>query len=292
MKTDLGNAFGELYSTFTAMLPNIIVGLVVIILFIIMGKLFHRFIGRRIQRRWEDSIISNFVSEAAKWSFYIFGFIIALNIVGFGGVAGSLVAGAGIGAIVIGFAFKDIGENFLSGIILAIKRPFEIGDIIEVDGYKGKVEDLDLRLTHLRNFEGKDIYIPNATIIKNTLINFTRDGFLRINFSLGIAPECSIDTTRILIMDYFGTNTQVLKKPAPYVLVEELGEFTIDLQVLFWVNIMNKNKLPDSYMGHTIRSKVIADIKSVLDSNGIEMPSQVLEHKMYRDHTLKVNKES
>lgn len=291
MKVDLGTIFREYYTELTNLLPKIIMALIVIVLFIILGKLFYSILGKRIQRKWEDSIISNFVSQSVKWSFYIFGLIIGLNIVGFGGVAGSLVAGAGIGAIIIGFAFKDIGENFLSGIILAIKRPFEIDDIIEVDGHKGKVEDLDLRLTHLRNFEGKDIYIPNATIIKNTLINYTKDGFLRVDFDIGIAPECSLDDTRELIMNYFGTNKQVLKKPAPYVLVKQLGEFTTDLQVLFWVDIMSNKKLPDSYLGHTIRSKVIADIKGILDSNGIEMPSQVLEHRMYRDHKLKISKE-
>lgn len=289
MKIDLGAIFNEYYTELSNFLPQIITAIIVIVLFVLLGKLFYNILGKRIQRKWEDSIISNFVSQSVKWSFYAFGVIIALNIVGFGGVAGSLVAGAGIGAIVIGFAFKDIGENFLSGIILAIKRPFEIGDIIEVDSQKGKVEDLDLRLTHLRNFEGKDIYIPNATIIKNTLVNYTKDGFLRIDFSIGIAPECSLDVARELIMDYFGTNKEVLNTPAPYVLVKELGEFTTDLQVLFWVDIMSNKTLPDSYLGHTIRSKVIADIKGILDRNGIQMPSQVLEHKMYRDGEIRVS---
>lgn len=82
--------------------------------------------------------------------------IIALNMAGFGGVASSLIAGAGIGAIIFGLAFEDVGENFLSGIILALKRPFEIGDIIEITGYKGRVRDLNLRVTQLRNVEGED----------------------------------------------------------------------------------------------------------------------------------------
>lgn len=207
--------------------------------------------------------------------------IIALNIVGFGGIASSLIAGAGISAIIFGFAFKDIGENFLAGIILALKRPFEIGDIIEVDGYKGNVEDLDLRVTHLRNFEGKDIYIPNSSIIKNTLVNYTKDGNLRVNFMLGIAPESNILKTRSLILEYLTQNKQILQTPNPNVVVQELGEFTTDLQVLFWVDILANKKLPDSYLGHNIRSKIITDIKEILDTNNIDMPSQVIEHKMY-----------
>ena len=288
MNIDFSKIFSEFYADISLMLPNIMSGIIVIIIFIILGKLFYSVIGKRIQKKWKDSIISNFISEATKWSFYIFGIIIALNIIGFGGIASSLMAGAGISAIIFGFAFKDIGENFLAGIILALKRPFEIGDIIEVEGYKGNVKDLDLRITHLRNVEGKDIYIPNSSIIKNTLINYTKDGNLRINFMIGIAPECDINQTRSLIIEYLSQNKQILKIPLPNVIVQELGEFTTDLQVLFWVDILANKKLPDSYLGHNIRSKAITEIKKILDENNIEMPSQVIEHKMYRENKFDV----
>lgn len=290
MDVNFSNIFNDFYLKLSTMLPKLISGLVVIILFIILGKLFFKFIGKRLQLKWKDSIISNFIAEATKWAFYIFGFIIALNIVGFSGIAGSLMAGAGVGAIVFGFAFKDIGENFLAGFILALKRPFEIGDIIEVGDHKGNVQDLDLRITHLRNADGKDIYIPNSSIIKNTLINYTTDDILRLNFMIGIAPESDIEVSRKLILDYLMQNAQILKTPKPNVAVSELGEFTIDLQVLFWIDLFANKKLPDSYLGHTIRSKVITDIKNILDTNNIEMPSQVVEHKMYRENKFEVRK--
>lgn len=290
MDVNFRDIFNDFYAQISAMLPKIITGIIVVILFLFLGKLFYRFIGKRLQLRWKDSIISNFIAEASKWAFYMFGFIIALNIVGFSGIAGSLMAGAGVGAIVFGFAFKDIGENFLAGFILALKRPFEIGDIIEVGAFKGNVMDLDLRITHLRSAEGKDIYIPNASIIKNTLINYTTDDILRLDFMIGIAPECDIELTRHLILDYLKKNTHILKTPKPNVLVSELGEFTTDLKVLFWIDLLANKKLPDSYLGHSVRSKAIADIKKILDKNNIEMPSQVVEHKMYRDHQLHIKK--
>ena len=290
MNIDFSKIFSDYYSDISLMLPNIISGILVIIIFTFLGKSFYTFIGKRIQKRWKDAIISNFVSVAVKWSFYIFGVIIALNILGFGGIASSLIAGAGISAIVFGFAFKDIGENFLAGIILALKRPFEIGDIIEIEGFKGNVKDLDLRVTHLRNVEGKDIYVPNSWFIKNTFINYTKDGNLRVSFMIGIAPESNISLVRKLIIDYLGRNNQILKTPLPNVIVQELGEFTTDLQVLFWVDILVNKKLPDSYLGNNIRSKVITDIKEILDENNIEMPSQVIEHKMYRENKFEVRK--
>ena len=156
---------------------------------------------------------------------------------------------------------------------------------------KGNVKGLDLRITHLRNVEGKDIYIPNSSIIKNTLINYTKDGNLRVSFIIGIAPECSIAQTRSLILDCLERNNQILKNPLPNVLVQELGEFTTDIQILFWVDILANKKLPDSYLGQNIRSKVITDVKEILDKNNIEMPSQVLEHKMYRENKFDLRKD-
>jgi small-conductance mechanosensitive channel len=107
---------------------------------------------------------------------------------------------------------------------------------------------------------------------------------------IGIAPECNINETRMLIIDYLKQNKQVLKNPMPNVVVAELGEFTTDLQVLFWVDILTNKNLPDHYLGHNIRSKAITDIKEILDANNIEMPSQVIEHKMYRDNAIEVKK--
>jgi len=208
-------------------------------------------------------------------------------VLGYKNIASTIFAGAGVSAIVIGFAFKDIAENFLAGIILTVNRPFEIGDIIESGGDKGTVKDLDLRSTHLRNSGGKDIYIPNSSIIKNTLTNYTMDGFLRMDFIIGIAPECDIEKTRQLIHDYLISNDQILKTPNFSVIVNDLGEFTTNIKVLFWIDILNNKKLPDNYLGHSIKSKVITDIKKLLDENNIQMPSQVFEHKMYRDYKLK-----
>ena len=289
MTTRLGEIFLQFYRDMMTMLPNIVVAITVFVLFVIIGRLFYSVVGKRIQLRWKDTIVSNFVAEASKWMFYFLGAIVALNIVGFGGIASGVIAGAGIGALVFGFAFKDIGENFLAGILLAVNRPFEVGDIIEADGHKGTVRNLDLRTTHLRNAEGKDIYLPNAAIIKNTVINYTIDGNLRINFPIGVAPESDIEATRTIILEYLEHSPFILQDPPPNVVVEELGEYTTNIRVLFWVDILANKKQADVLLGETIRSKVITDVKVLLDQNGIEMPSQVLEHKMYRDHSLRLD---
>lgn len=286
MNIEIKKVFIEYWYSLIELLPHFISALIVFFIFVFIGKMLYRILGKRIKRQWKDSIVSGFFSQALKWIFYLIGILAALNILGFGGLASGLIAGAGVSAIIFGFAFKDIGENFLAGILLAFNSPFEIGNIIEVDGNKGTVKVLSLRTTHLRNIEGKDIFIPNSTIVKNSVINYTKDGFLRLDFMVGIAPECDIHTTRHLILNHIDQQKTILKTPKPNVLVKELGEFTVDLQVLFWVDVILANNLPDDYLGHSVRSKVIADVKEILDNNNISMPSQVLEHKMYGENKL------
>lgn len=290
MDSELSQIFSDFYTEIKVLTPRLITALAVVVFFWIVGRIFHHLIGLRIQRRWHDSIVSRFIAEASKYGIYFLGLIIALNLVGFGGIASGVIAGAGVGAIVFGFAFKDIGENFLAGILLALSRPFEIGDIIEVEGHKGKVSGLDLRTTQLRNAEGKDIFLPNSMLLKNSLINYTKDGFLRVNFLIGVAPESDLALVRELILDYLSGVDEVLAAPEPKVVTQELGEFTVDMNVFFWVDILANAALPDTYLGQNIRSKVIEDVKLLLDKNGIEMPSQVLEHKMYRNNSFDIKK--
>jgi len=288
MSIDFEKIFNDYFQQIITLIPKFLTAIIILIVAIILGKIAFKIISKTTEKKWLDSIIIKYLAQIIKWSFYLFGVMEALNALGFKGIANTIFAGAGVSAIVIGFAFKDIGENFLAGIILALKRPFDIGDIIEIQGAKGTVKGVDLRSTHLRNSEGKDNYIPNSIIIKNTLTNFTKDGLLRINFLVGIAPECDIEQTRKLILAYLKTQNTILKSPLPTASVQDLGEFTTDIQVLFWVDILVNKTLPENYLGHNVRSKVITDIKNILDENKIEMPSQVIEHKMYRQSTLNI----
>ena len=289
MDIDFQKIFYDYFERVSMLIPNIITGIIILLIAIIAGKIVFKVINKATQQKWQDNILSNFLAQALKWMFYLFGVVMALSVVGFSGVASTIFAGAGVSAIVIGFAFKDIGENFLAGIILALKRPFEIGDIIEIQGDKGTLKDLDLRSIHLRNSQGKDIYIPNSSIIKNTLINYTKDGFFRTNFSVGIAPECDIEKTRTLILNYLDNQNAILKDPSPSVLVQELAEYTTNIQIFFWVDLLANRNLPDEFLGHNIRSKVITDVKRILDENDIEMPSRVIEHKMYRKNSITID---
>lgn len=274
--------------SFLEIWPKLVLAGALWFLFIVLGKLFKRFISPRIRKRFGYSIASDFIMQVCAWILYIIGFLVALSTLGYGGIISGIMAGAGVSALVVGFAFKDIAENFLAGILLALNRPFEIGHVIEVESSRGRVKKLNLRNTHLRNGEGMDIFIPNATLIKSTLINYTLDGLIRFDFVVGIAPEMDIHTTRKLVLKYMEENPDILKSPKPNILVKELGVSTVDLQVMFWSDILKGQGAVDSDLRGSIKSKVMADVKDLLDANGIEMPATVVEHKMYRDSSFKL----
>jgi small conductance mechanosensitive channel len=130
-------------------------------------------------------LLSNFLANTLFFFFVTLGVVTSLGILGFSGTVTKILAGAGISGFIIGFAFKDIGENFLAGILLAFKRPFSIGDTIETNGLTGTVYDFKLRETLIKTSDGIDAFIPNSIIIKNILKNHTLDHLLRKEFVVG-----------------------------------------------------------------------------------------------------------
>lgn len=277
-------AFEKFTDSVIALLPNFLAGLVVFLIFWAIGFFIKKLFAKGAATRWKDSILASYIGKLLGWTFYLIGSITALHIMGFGGVANSLMAGAGVSAIIVGFAFKDIAENFLAGLLLLVSRPFEIGNIIEVSGAKGTVRDMDIRTTHLRNVEGKDIYIPNSMIIKNPVINYTKDGLLRMDFLIGLDVPTDIAKVKKMLMEYLSKQPEVLKTPEYNVLTQNLGEFTVDVKVLFWIDVFKNKKISPSYLGETIRSRIMREIKDLLLENDYNLPSQVIEHKMYNDN--------
>jgi small-conductance mechanosensitive channel len=274
-------SFESFWQSLISRLPDILVSVIVLVVFIIIGKLIYRVFKQRIQTRWKDSLISSFMSELIKWATYTIGITVALFNLGLGGVASSLIAGAGVTAIIIGFAFKDIAENFLAGILLAINRPFKIGDIIEVTGIKGPVSGLDLRTTQVKMVDGRDIYIPNSTVIKNVFTNYTRDGLLRLDFSFGVDTFTDLEMLRKLIISHLIMQKDILDKPDSNVTMEEFGESSITIKVVFWIDIFNDKKEDQALLGEPVKSRMMREIKDLMIENGINMPAQIIEHKMY-----------
>jgi small conductance mechanosensitive channel len=282
--------FSDFWNSILVLLPNILSGIITLIVFTLLGWIIKRITINRLRRKWEDTLVAEFIGGILKWIFISIGLILGLHFVGLGGVAISLMAGAGISALILGFAFKDIAENFLAGFLLAINRPFKKGDLIELNGFKGPVRKIDPRVTHVRTADGRDIYIPNSMIVSNVLINYTKDGLIRQEFVVGLDTFDNLAEARECVLEYFEKQPDILKQPIPNFIVEEIAESSIQIKILFWID-MFKVATSNSYENtrEIIRSRVVREIKDLLLANGFNLPSVIIEHKMYStDSPLKI----
>lgn len=257
-------------------LPRIVLALILLILVLFFAAKIKRFLIGRLTNKAHDPLFARFVAQLSKAVIVIVGLLLVLRVLGLTGIATGLLTGAGVSALVFGFAFKDIGENFLAGIILAFNRPFSMHDAVQVEGTLGYVIGLGFRVTHIKTFDEKDVFIPNATLIKETVTNLTRDGLLRMDFTVGIAYEDDIAEATQLIIEVTRETEGVLQTKAPFVVVDELAVSTVNLKVYFWTDTKDYRK------GVLVtKGEVMRKVKETLSGNGIAMPANIQELKLY-----------
>lgn len=264
------------WDRFLNFLPQLVIALAVIIVFFILGGVAGRTLRKNLGKRLEDQLLSTFLGKMLRWSVIVIGLFVAMNVLGFGGVASGLIAGLGASALIVGFAFKDIGENFLAGMILAFNRPFDIGDTIASDGYEGTVVDVDMRMTHIKTFATNDVYIPNSSIIKNPLLNYSRDNMRRHVFVVGIEYADDIGKAIQIIRGYLKDSEEVCDDPSPQTQVDELGASSVNIVVRFWVD---NSKLKRSQFD--VKSDMIKLAKEKLTEAGIDIPFNILQLEIH-----------
>ncbi|AEV32998.1 small-conductance mechanosensitive channel [Owenweeksia hongkongensis DSM 17368] len=269
----------DYWDSFLQHVPKLILGLIILVLAIMISRWLSSLFQNRLSKRLDDQLLSLFLTKILRMALIVLSVLLAFNVMGFTGIAAGLLAGAGVGALVIGFAFQDIGANFIAGVILAFNRPFSIGDTIEIAGVMGKVLSLNLRTTHVKTFDGKDVFIPNNTIVKEELVNYTKDGFIRLSFIVGIDYEDSVEKAVETIIAATLEHKQVLQYEGkkPMVIIKDLGVSTVNLEVRFWVETFD-------YKDGTgaIRSHVIASVLKNLTSSGVGLPADIVELKYYK----------
>lgn len=279
MKDELYSTFDRFWQDIYQSAPQILVGLLLFIFFLLFGYGLRVLIRKRLIKRLNDQLLTNFIARIVFLLFFIIGFVIFLDYVGWGKAASSLLAGAGVSALIIGFAFKDIGENFLAGFFLAFSRPFSIGDTISTEGVTGIVRALNFRNSHVRTFDGRDVYVPNSVLIKQILTNFTRDGLMRHNFILGIDYGDDLVKANVAIMDEFKQiqgveNTAGLE---PFVIIQDFGTSTVNLNVHFWTN---SRDFEGSVL--LLKSEVMRRVVTRLMNDGFSLPADIVELKVYQ----------
>jgi len=268
-----GPAFSELSAFGRNVLravPAVLFGLLVLALSVVAGLLttraMRKFLGGRIRVR----LLRNVVARAVGVLVTLFGTYVMLRILGLTQLALTIVGGTGLIGLALGIAFRDISENFLASIFLSLQRPFETGDLIEVAGVTGFVQQLNLRTTVLLTLDGTMVQIPNAAVYKSNIHNFTTIPNRRDDFVIGIGYDDSINQAQEIARRVLAEHPAVLSDPEPLVLADSLGSSTVNLRVYFWLD------------GHVhslqkVRSSVIRLVKRAFQEHGISMPDEARE---------------
>lgn len=225
------------WQAFLAYSPRLLYAAIVLVVFAIVARVFGHLLGRVMRRSERLRPNERYVRRLLSWTVRVVGVMLALGVMGFEGIAASLLATGGVVAIVLGFAFREIGENLLAGLFMAFSRPFEVGDLIKTGGLTGSVRAIDIRSVHIRTFDACDVFVPSAQIFRVELYNYTRDGLRRPSFTVGVAYHDEPDAVIDLLEGTVRGTEDVLPKPAARVQISAFAASHIEYEVLFWVDL-------------------------------------------------------
>ena len=261
----LNSAVGELVQGFFAILPQLIIATLVLVITGFLIRLIDKLANKVFIRARVKASLRDLFRIFVRTAVWFIAFMVAAGIIfpGFG--FANLVATAGLASIAVGFAFQDIFANFFAGILILWKFPFENGDFIEVDGISGRVEDVEIRMTLIRQTDGDLVLVPNSTIFQNNVTVFTNRPTRRVELAVGIAYGEDVAEGRKVILEAVKGCETVNPTPPPEVLAKTFGASSIDFDVLWHTG----SKPIDERRS---RNEVVEAVKKALDDAGIEIP--------------------
>ena len=260
----------DLTREFVRLLPLILVAVVVIAISWILAGLTVYLLRRRLLARSHSQLLREVTARAGGILVMIAGLYLVLRIAGLTQLALTLVGGTGLIGLVLGIAFRDITENFLASLFLSLQQPFREGDLIEVANVTGYVQRLTSRTTVLMTLEGNQAQVPNSTVFKSTIRNFTSNPNRREDFIVGIGYDDSIPFAQEVALKVLVDHPAVLHEPEPLVLVENLGSSTVNLRVYFWLD-------GSLHSWGKVKSSVIRLVKRAFQDSGISLPDEARE---------------
>jgi len=247
-------------------IPNFIVAVIIAIIFSFIARLAGKGMKKVLRRSLDSTQIADLMASIFKVIVLSVGVFIALDFMGLKSTVTSLLAGAGIVGLAIGFAFQDMTENLIAGIAMGIRKPFKAGDVIETDNVFGSVHSINLRNTLIESFYGQLILVPNKILFRNVLRNYSTLGVRRIEVPVGISYADDIEKASEVIVEKINQFDFVIRKNETAVYAEGFGDSSINLLVWFWI------KYPGEPDFMTVRHKGVVAVKQALDAADISIP--------------------
>ncbi|MEC5127646.1 mechanosensitive ion channel domain-containing protein [Verrucomicrobiales bacterium BCK34] len=240
---------------------KVVLAILVYLIGSLVAKWLLRLIKKGLGRSRLDGMLVNFVSNILRWVFTLLVIIVALEQLGI--PTTSLITLLGAAGLAVGLALKDSLQNFASGVLLILFRPFRTGDFIEAGGKEGVVEEIRIFSTQLRTPDNREITLPNGEVYSNAIINYTAKEQRRIDLVIGIGYDDDLRKAKQVLEGILADEERVLKEPAPLVAVGELGASSVDILVRPWTTT------PDYF---ATKCAITEKIKLALDEAGISIP--------------------
>ncbi|MDV7105833.1 mechanosensitive ion channel family protein [Vibrio sp. TH_r3] len=248
------------------LIPNLIVAIITLIFFIFIANLGGKVFNNLSNKVVDSNQVNNLLSSIVKAAIVAIGFFVALDFIGLQGTVTSLLAGAGILGLAIGFAFQDMTENLISGITMSIRKPFKIGDIIQSNDVMGTIVKINLRNTLVETFSGQHVMIPNKMVFRNILTNYSRKGVRKIEIPVGISYADSPQKAAEVITEALNKKPYIVNKQDTAVYASSFADSSINLLVWFWI------EYPGEFGYMDVQHDGIITIHNSLSEAGITIP--------------------
>lgn len=256
-----------------ALLPSFVLGCLIFIVFIFIARIIKALVQRMNARRHYN--LALVMGRLAQWAVLLFGLLVSVTIAFPAFTPANLISALGITGIAVGFAFKDIFENFLAGILILATEPFRIDDQIVFGNYEGTVEKIETRATMIRTYDGRRVVIPNAELFKGSFVVNTAFDSRRLEYDIGIGTNDDIQLAKNIMLDVVRQAEGVLSEPKPDALVVSYGESGINIRLRWWITPPRRADALD------IQDRVLEGVKNTLIAHGIDLPfptRQILFH--------------
>jgi small conductance mechanosensitive channel len=250
---------------FIAGIPNLLTALAIFVVSLYLARILSNLLKRVLQRRRAPAGVIHLLGELVLWAIVIAGTITALE--RFFPVT-AFLAGLGILGFTVGFALQDIMKNFASGVILLLQQPFHVGETIGVKGFDGTVLAIDLRATEMRAADGRVVILPNADVLANPIINYSRANQRRVELTLNLSHTTEPDLVRQIVLEAIESVPGFVREPEPLIVFNSLTDHALEMNVNFWVDVSKTDPV-------RAKDTVLLKVNSVFNEQGIEIPHPV-----------------
>ena len=251
---------------FYASLPRLIFAFIIAIFFYILSRIVKAIVRRTTDVDLSHRTLRIAMGRIVQGVIIVIGALVAVTAAFPGFTPANLISALGIGGIAIGFAFKDIFENFLAGILILVTRPFRIGDQIIYDRYEGTVEEIQTRATWLKTYDGRRVVIPNSELFKNSVTVNTAFETRRLEYDFKLAAGEDVEKAKAVIIRVMRESKDVLADPKADAVVIGFDQGSVTLRARWW----SRSRIADVLLG---QDHVLATARSQLAAAGIRLPS-------------------